>query len=252
MSVEKITKALNLVDSRLTPAMRLLIVGIANHDGDGGAFPKVATLARYVGVSERQIQKQLGKLEELGRLRREIQDGGSRDLPDFLRPNRYFVDYETPGPTPPVPQDTGCPTGHPPGVLQATPPGVLQATPEPYLEPTLKPVINMSGLEPETEELFKKIEGPSIEEIYQAYPRKVGKPAALKAIAAAIKKTKIPPPELLAKTKDFALSRAETEEQYIPHPATWFNQHRFNDPLPSPSQKHDNATTASWMPENWK
>lgn len=250
MSVENITKALNLKDHRLTPAMRLLIVGIANHDGDGGAFPKVATLARYVGVSERQIQKQLSKLEEIGRIRREVQEGGSRELPDFLRPNRYFVDYDSPSPPPPVPQDTGCPTGHPPGGLQDTPPGGLQDTPEPSLEPNVKPSNLLSDLESAPKELFKKTEVDLTEEIYKAYPRKVGKPAALKAIIAAIKTTKISPPDLLAKTKEFALASQGKEEHFIPHPATWFNQHRFADPSPSTSSQNGNPTP-HWLGD-WK
>ncbi len=64
------------------------------------------------------------------------------------------------------------------------------------------------------------------EEIYCAFPRKVGKPNALKAIRAALLKT--PFDVLLQKTKDFATTR-NGDVSFCPHPATWFNQERYND-----------------------
>ena len=82
-------------------------------------------------------------------------------------------------------------------------------------------------------------ESREAEAIYSAYPRKVGKPAALKAIAKALVKK----PDLLATVKAFADYHAKcgTEDQYIPHPATYFNQERFNDPLPQPQAKQPNG-----------
>ena len=69
-------------------------------------------------------------------------------------------------------------------------------------------------------------------QVYEAYPRKVAKPAALKAIAKSLQGT--PCNELLTKVKAFAAHHATlgTAEQYIPHPATYFNQQRYNDALP--------------------
>jgi hypothetical protein len=63
--------------------------------------------------------------------------------------------------------------------------------------------------------------------IYEFYPRKVGKPAAIKAIKRALMKFSY---ELvLEKTKAYAAARAGEDQQFTPHPATWFNQQRFND-----------------------
>jgi hypothetical protein len=64
--------------------------------------------------------------------------------------------------------------------------------------------------------------------IYDAYPKKVGRPAALKAIARAIKKG-ADPARLLELTQKYAAAVKDTDPQFIPHPATWFNQERFND-----------------------
>jgi hypothetical protein len=64
------------------------------------------------------------------------------------------------------------------------------------------------------------------EEIYRAFPLKVGKPAALRAIAKALSKTSFD--NLLAKTKAFAEAR-NGDMEFCPHPATWFNGERYND-----------------------
>jgi len=62
--------------------------------------------------------------------------------------------------------------------------------------------------------------------IYLAYPLKVGKPAALKAITRQL--ATIPFETLLELTQRYAASR-KGDLSFTPHPATWFNQQRFND-----------------------
>lgn len=69
--------------------------------------------------------------------------------------------------------------------------------------------------------------GEWAEEIYQAYPRKVGKPAALRKIRTALHT--LPGPQLLERTQAYAQATAGSDPQFIPHPATWFYQERFND-----------------------
>jgi hypothetical protein len=70
-------------------------------------------------------------------------------------------------------------------------------------------------------------------EIYDVYPRKIGKPHALKAIKLALKKT--PYAILLQRTKDYhkiiceCLSRDSGVVHFVPHPATWYNQERYKD-----------------------
>lgn len=67
------------------------------------------------------------------------------------------------------------------------------------------------------------------ENIYDAYPKKVAKQEALKAIEKAC--TQIPPDELLRRVKAFAdQMRIEGKDpQYIPYPATWFNRGSYDD-----------------------
>ena len=87
MSVESMAIALH--HSRSKGTAKVVLLGIANHDGDGGAYPTVATLAKYANVSRANVQKALTKLESLGEIRRDVQAGGSHDAAEYLRPNLY-------------------------------------------------------------------------------------------------------------------------------------------------------------------
>lgn len=149
MSVESIALALH--HSNAQGAARMVLVGIANHDGDGGAWPSIATLAKYAGISTRNAIKHVRALEELGEITCHRQQGGSRTTAEHMRPNLYeflvrcpsncdrsknhrTVDNPTGDPlsvvTPPVGSDT-------PPLSVATPPPLSVATPEPSLEPPL-------------------------------------------------------------------------------------------------------------------
>jgi len=68
-------------------------------------------------------------------------------------------------------------------------------------------------------------------EIYAEYPRKQGKIAAMKAIGKAMLREN--PAHLLERTKAFAavVARwpAEAKPHFIPHPATFFNEGRYDD-----------------------
>lgn len=67
----------------------------------------------------------------------------------------------------------------------------------------------------------------SIEEaIYKAYPLKKGKPSALLAIRKALKNCSAA--DLLEKTEAFSMAR-NGDMAFCPHPATWFNDERYND-----------------------
>jgi len=50
MSLEKIIDV--LYHSKAEGARKLVLIGIANHEGDQGSYPAVATLAKYANCSE--------------------------------------------------------------------------------------------------------------------------------------------------------------------------------------------------------
>jgi hypothetical protein len=103
---------------------------------------------------------------------------------------------------------------------------------------------NKNELELEVEQEKIKplaITSPEFETWWSEYPKKVAKPAALKAWKGAISKTSIE--VLLDSVKAYAVKNANTEQTYIANPATWLNQERWNDepevPKMSESEWHE-------------
>jgi hypothetical protein len=160
MSVESI--AIVLHHSKAQGSALAVLIGIANHDGDGGAWPAIATLAKYGRCTERSVQRALAQLVEMGEISREVQAGGPARMRDASRPNRYEVLLRCPpwcdgsaqhrdlrldvnqpslwikGVTPTSPGDAHV-TG---GVTPTSPGGATPTSPEPSLEPSM----NAGGL----------------------------------------------------------------------------------------------------------
>lgn len=67
------------------------------------------------------------------------------------------------------------------------------------------------------------------ENLYSAYPRKVGKASAIRAISNALKRNELTYEQMLEKVNAFAASPAGNAGNYTPHPATWFNAARYLD-----------------------
>lgn len=84
-----------------------------------------------------------------------------------------------------------------------------------------------------------KIADSILVEIYNAYPRRVGKTAALKAIEKAIRAIR-PLHDatwLLERTRAYAQQRQGEDEKFTPYPATWFNEGRYEDEAIEPPEK---------------
>ncbi|RWZ52924.1 helix-turn-helix domain-containing protein [Labedella phragmitis] len=139
MSVESMAIALN--HSQTSGTAKLVLIGIANHDGDGGSWPSVATLARYAGVTPRNVQKAIDVLVKLGEVKRLANQGGTHRTPDHARPNLYRFELKCPPtcdrssahrtrePLPGLEFSTGV--SLPTGGVASDRGGVSRATPEP-------------------------------------------------------------------------------------------------------------------------
>lgn len=90
---------------------------------------------------------------------------------------------------------------------------------------------------PTDTEKKKTIARRDVERIYDAYPRKVGKDAALKAIEKALRRIDQTAEWLLGRVQAYAEVRRTEDPQFTPHPATWFNQGRYLDEALEPKQK---------------
>lgn len=72
-------------------------------------------------------------------------------------------------------------------------------------------------------------QSPAFDEWWEVYPKKVGKGAARTAYRKAVKK--VNPDTLIARTRTAKSlwERDKTERRFIPNPATWLNQERWED-----------------------
>ena len=84
-----------------------------------------------------------------------------------------------------------------------------------------------------------------VDAIYAIYPKKVGKPAALRAIRRALQTT--PHDRLLGLTQQYADCVKGADPKYLPNPATYYNQERYLDD-PSPWSRSDAAPSQQEVP----
>lgn len=167
MSVEAIALALH--HSKAQGTALTILIGIANHAGDGGAWPSIATLAKYGRCTDRSVQRAIKHLVDLGEITCDVQAGGPARMRDAHRPNRYEVTLCCPPwcdgtaqhrdlrldehqprlwinrVTPASPGDTHVTRG----VTPTSPGGVTPTSPEPSLEPSMN-AAGLVGTEVET------------------------------------------------------------------------------------------------------
>lgn len=86
MAIEVMSLVLN--KSKATGRAKLVLLGIANHQGDQGAWPSISTLARYANASERSVKRDIQTLIELGELKVEW---NAAPVNAQYRPNLYWV-----------------------------------------------------------------------------------------------------------------------------------------------------------------
>lgn len=94
MSVEHMAVVLHHSKARGTD--KLVLLGIANHAGDGGSWPKIETLAKYANVTDRAVQVSIAKLVKTGELLVDRNAGGTRRTRADARPNLYTVLVQCP------------------------------------------------------------------------------------------------------------------------------------------------------------
>lgn len=138
MSVEKIALVLNYSKSKGTD--KVVLIGIANHEGDGGAWPSIATLSRYANVDERTVQRSIANLVNLGELEVARQAGGTEATRSDRRPNRYRVLVTRPadGVTSTSSRDSNGVTSASERGDAHVAHGVTPTSPEPSLEPSIE------------------------------------------------------------------------------------------------------------------
>ena len=75
----------------------------------------------------------------------------------------------------------------------------------------------------------KTIKPQDLEEIWERFPRKVGKGKAIPAIEKALKTVDVDRLKRAVSAFATIVKREKTEKRFIPHPATWLNGGRWSD-----------------------
>jgi hypothetical protein len=217
MSVEAITVVLN--HSRARGSEKLVLIGIANHHGDQGAWPSVETLTRYTNLSERRVQQTLVKLAELGEL--VIEKGGGAGVGKY-KTNKYWITIKCPA------NCGGFPNHSQPKPASADSPKAkpiaLQSEARFGLE--VKPSADKPLREPSKET------NKHFEIFWGEYPKKVDKGLAKRSYLNALRKASAS--ELLEGAKKYAAQVADTERRFIKNPSTWLNAEAWLNEAPTP------------------
>jgi hypothetical protein len=197
MSIEAVSLVLN--NSRATGRAKLVLLGIANHLGDQGAWPSISTLARYANASERSVKRDIQELVQLGELKVELQNAPTTQQ---YKTNLYWITISSG-----VTESTAGVTdwvsrGDSSGKSGVTPVGTRNII-RTIREPSLK-----SDLE-------------SFDTFWTLYPKKVAKADALKAWKQVLKKKTAD--EMIGLTKAYSESKLP-DMTYIPYPASWLNK----------------------------
>ena len=200
MSIEAVALVLN--QSKATGRAKLVLIGIANHLGDQGAWPAISTLARYANASERSVKRDIQELVELGELRVEVQNAPTRTQ---YKTNLYWLTIGS--------GVTDSASGVTDWVSRGDSSGKSGVTP-----------VGTQNIILTIKEPSMKQAGIDFDNFWNLYPKKVAKSEALRAWNKATKKK--PADELLKLTKAYAESKLP-EDKYIPYPASWLNKELY-------------------------
>ncbi len=196
---------------------------LARRASSGAAWPSVANIARICQLHPQTVRQALRVLVQHRLVTREPRPG-----------------------TTPIYRLTPAAQWQPPTNISGdpsesdTPPSVSESPPTKQIQrhPSEKDAVEGNPVEgdPKKEHPHSPPRGDSVkatdssssqaDEIYAAYPKKVGRPAALRAIRRALAKHAFD--FLLERTRLFAQT-CNSPTEFIPFPSTWFNQERFND-----------------------
>jgi hypothetical protein len=200
MSIEAVALVLN--QSKATGRAKLVLIGIANHLGDQGAWPAISTLARYANASERSVKRDIQELVELGELKVELQNAPTHHQ---YKTNLYWITIGS--------GVTDSSSGVTDWVSRGDSSGKSGVTPVGTQN------INITIKEPSIETLKN-----DFDKFWNLYPKKVARADAVKAWNKAVKRKTAD--ELLKLTRVYSEGNLP-EDKYIPYPASWLNKELY-------------------------
>jgi len=189
---------------------RLVLLAIADHQGEIGAWPSISTLAKMVNSSERSVQRDIQHLQSIGELKVEVQNAPTKSQ---YKSNLYWVTL--PGVTAGVTESQSGVTDLASGVTA----GGVQTLIEPLQETN----------KAQTEKLF--------DEFWTTYPRKLDKAKAFRAFRSALKRAKFE--DILAGVIAYR-NDPKRDPDYTKYPATWLNNDAWENAATTPEARAAN------------
>ena len=190
-------------NSKADGRARLVLLAIADHQGEIGAWPSIATLAKMVNSSERSVQRDIQHLQAIGELRVEVQNAPTKTQ---YKSNLYWVTL--------------------PGVTESQS-GVTDSAVRG--DTVVVQNLNRTITEPskaQTEKLF--------DEFWTSYPRKLDKAKAFRAFRSALKRAKFE--DILAGVIAYR-NDPKRDPDFTKYPATWLNNDAWENAATTPEAR---------------
>lgn len=209
MSIAALT--LSMYHSKATYSTRLVLIAIANFEGEHGAYPSHETIGRLAGgLNRRTVQRAIDDLVALGELSEVRREGGT---------NLYKVTIA-------CPDECDRTTNHrenkgggvqTAGGQETAGRGGVQTAGDAVSRPH-EPKITVSN--------NLTVQSKQFDEFWNAYPRKEGKKPAFKAFRSALSRTRFE--DILAGVEAYKRSD-RVSRGYVKLPATWLNEDAWED-----------------------
>lgn len=200
-------------ESKSDGRARLVLLAIADHQGEIGAWPSIKRLAAMVNASERSVQRDIQYLQKIGELIVEFQNAPTSGQ---YKSNRYWVNL------PGVTESQSGVTNATPGVTDLAS-GVTAGGVQTLIEPLLE------NIRAKDDDLFL--------EFWNAYPRKLDKTKAFRAFRSALKRAKFE--DIMAGVIAYR-NDPKRNPDYTKYPATWLNSDSWENAASSPEVRQAN------------
>ena len=195
------------MEQDLAPAPKIVLYWIANHhNGETGlCFPSINRLAKVCRMSRRSVEKHIADLAGLGLIQvtQRFRPEGGKTSNSYQLLLKSSQDFHTDA------QNLRIPTAK-------AAHGDTQN-------------LRMNNLGRKNLGIEDNILVEKIDDFYKCFPRKTAKGSARKAWEVAVAKTD--PDVIISKAALFAASVDGKDKKFIPHPATWLNQERWDDEI---------------------
>lgn len=200
-------------ESQSVGRARLVLLAIADHQGEIGAWPSIETIAGMVNASERSVQRDIKDLIDLGELIVLWRKAPTRNR---YKANLYWVNLPS--------------IQHLIEDIQEVTDEVQEVTNEAQEVTDEAHEVTAGGVLTITRTITEPL--PNIahffENFYRVYPRKVGKQDAKKAFKNALNVTSVD--DIMAGVIRYANDpNLPIDKTWIPYPATWLNKGKWDD-----------------------